>query len=207
MLTTHSVSRFRDLEQLKDLIESGSEFDLIFFTHYSQYIPPEIFSNFKCIGFHTGDLPEDRGGSPIQNKILMKEYKTKLSAFRIVDEMDAGEIYLQSELDLGEGTLDEIILEIAKSSAKMIMNMILDAPEGVPQQGTPKYFKRLSGKQNSIPEHTSQLCDVFDRIRMLDGLDYPNAYISWGNLKIEFRNARFVQGELTADSKFVLEGE
>ncbi len=207
LLTAHSVFTLRNLEELKDLIKSGSEFDLIFFTHYSQYIPQEIFSNFKCIGFHTGNLPQDRGGSPIQNKILMKEYNTKLSAFRIVDEMDAGEIYLQSNLDLSEGSLDEIIFGIANLSAKMITNIVLNEPKGVPQKGTPQYFKRLSGKQNSIPEHTSQLRDVFDRIRMLDGLDYPSAYISWGNLKIEFRKARFIQGELIAESKFILETE
>ena len=46
----------------------------------------------NCIGFHTGDLPGDRGGSPIQHKILRGEYDTFVSAMKLVNEIDAGDL-------------------------------------------------------------------------------------------------------------------
>ena len=49
----------------------------IFFPHWSWIIPKDIFNNFQCIVFHMTDLPFGRGGSPLQNPISRKIYKTK----------------------------------------------------------------------------------------------------------------------------------
>ena len=52
----------------------------IFFPHWRWIIPEEIFSKYKCIGFHTSNLPHGRGGSPIQNQIIERIYKTTAAA-------------------------------------------------------------------------------------------------------------------------------
>jgi methionyl-tRNA formyltransferase len=41
------------------------------------------------------DLPFGRGGSPLQNLISRKIYNTKLSAIRVVKELDAGPVFLK----------------------------------------------------------------------------------------------------------------
>ena len=69
---------------------------IIFFIFWSKKISEKIFSNFLCIQFHSSDLPKFRGGSPIQNQILKKIYKTKLSAFKINQKIDDGDICLKS---------------------------------------------------------------------------------------------------------------
>ena len=61
---------------------------IIFFIFWSKIIPKKIFSNFLCIQFHSSDLPKFKGGSPIQNQILKKIYKTKISAFKINEKID-----------------------------------------------------------------------------------------------------------------------
>lgn len=70
----------------------------IFFPHWSWIIPKNIFDNFECIIFHMTDVPFGRGGSPLQNLISRGVYKTKISAIKAMEELDAGPVILKSLL-------------------------------------------------------------------------------------------------------------
>ena len=75
---------------------------IIFFIHWSELIPEDIYTNYICIQFHASDLPKGRGGSPIQNQILKKILKTKITAFRV----SAGKCLLiggMAQIDMLEG--------------------------------------------------------------------------------------------------------
>lgn len=54
------------------------------------------------------DLPYGRGGSPLQNLIKRNIENTKISAIKVVKDLDAGDIYLKRDLNLN-GTADEIL--------------------------------------------------------------------------------------------------
>lgn len=47
----------------------------IFFPHWNYKVPKNIFENYICVCFHLGRLPQNRGGSPIQNLILKNKKK------------------------------------------------------------------------------------------------------------------------------------
>ena len=83
--------------------------DIIFIPHWSFIISDEIFNKFKCIVFHMTDLPYGRGGSPLQNLIIRGHKKTKISAIKVSNWIDAGDVYLKSELDLS-GSAKEIFI-------------------------------------------------------------------------------------------------
>lgn len=55
----------------------------IFFIHWSKLIPENIYKNYNCIQFHSSKLPHGRGGSPIQNQILLGSKNTLLCAFKV----------------------------------------------------------------------------------------------------------------------------
>jgi len=67
--------------------------DYVFFPHWSWKISERIFTEFECVAFHMTDLPFGRGGSPLQNLISRGFKKTKISALKVVKELDAGPIY------------------------------------------------------------------------------------------------------------------
>ena len=69
----------------------------IFFPHWSWIISKQIYENFECIVFHMTDLPYGRGGSPLQNLIINKVYNTKISAIKVGDGIDTGDIYLKED--------------------------------------------------------------------------------------------------------------
>ncbi|MFW5887041.1 MAG: formyltransferase family protein, partial [Bacteroidota bacterium] len=95
----------------------------IFFPHWSYIIPSEIFENFNCIVFHMTDLPFGRGGSPLQNLISRGIHETKISAIKVVKELDAGPVYLKKDLSL-YGTAEEIYLRAGDIIIRMIEEII-----------------------------------------------------------------------------------
>lgn len=162
----------------------------LFFPHWSWIIPEKIYKNFECVVFHLTDLPFGRGGSPLQNLITRKVYNTKISAIRVVKGIDSGDIYLKEPFYIGLGSADEIFQKVSEIIFnKMIPNILENKPNPYLQEGEPVNFKRRKPEESNILEsNVKTLDDIYDFIRMLDGEDYPNAFIQIGNLKINFKN-------------------
>lgn len=176
--------------------------DYIFFPHWSYIIPSEIYENFECVVFHMTDLPFGRGGSPLQNLIVREIYETKISALRVTKELDAGPIYLKEFLSL-IGNADEIFRRAADIIFdKMIPYIIDENPTPIPQEGEPIIFCRRKPEDGEI-FYDMPLYKMYDYIRMLDGEGYPRAYMNLGRYKLEFFNAAFKNGKLTAMVEFV----
>lgn len=181
---------FKEITRKEDLnLELIREFrpDYIFFPHWNWIVDENIHQNLNCIVFHTSPLPYGRGGSPIQNLILNGYEFTPVCALKMISELDAGPIYGQITISL-EGKLESIFLRINEAINKLIFKIIKNQITPLPQEGEPHFFKRLTEKNNEIPKEIS-LVEIFDRVRMLDHEDYPNAYIVYGDNKLEFYNA------------------
>ncbi|OJJ19303.1 methionyl-tRNA formyltransferase [marine bacterium AO1-C] len=161
--------------------------DKIFIPHWSYIIPPEIYENYECVVFHMTDLPYGRGGSPLQNLIVRGHKNTKISALRVVKELDAGDIYLKKDLSL-LGTAEEIFLRSSKVIEEMIVEIITHELVPTTQQGQPTVFKRRKPTDGNMID-LSQLDQIYDYIRMLDAENYPKAYIETKYFKLEFSRA------------------
>ena len=177
----------------------------IFFPHWSWIIPAEIYEEFECVIFHMTDLPFGRGGSPLQNLIVMGEKNTKISALRAVKELDAGDIYMKEDLSL-EGKAIEIYERASKIIfGKMIDTIINNTPILTPQSGKTIKFKRRSPEQSDIQELES-LEKIYDYIRMLDAPSYPHAFIQTKNFKIEFKDAILKDDIIECKTSITLKG-
>lgn len=171
--------------------------EYIFVTHWSWKIPSEIYDNFDCILFHMTDLPYGQGGSPLQNLILRGHEKTKISAIKVVEAMDAGDVYMKSELSL-HGSAEEIFIRASKKIySEMIPDILKTKPEAQKQIGEVVSFKRRKPSESVIPENI-ELEKIYDFIRMLDCEGYPNARLELGKLVIEFSEANRKNGQVTA---------
>lgn len=169
----------------------------IFFPHWSWKIPKDIYENYDCIAFHMTDLPFGRGGSPLQNLIIRDYKKTKISAFKVTDKLDAGPIYLKKDLSL-EGTADEIFRKASKIIFfEMIPYIMKNTPKPHPQKGKTTIFKRRRPEESDI-SNLNDLDKVYDYIRMLDAKGYPKAFIEKNNLRIEFQDAKKKNDEIRA---------
>ena len=57
-------------------------------------------------------------------------------------------------------------------------------------------------KSKKRNKKAKNIIDAFNMIRMLDGENYPNAYIRFGKLKLKFHNAQIKKKKLLASVKF-----
>ena len=169
----------------------------IFFIHWSWKVPKEIITNYECVCFHMTDVPFGRGGSPLQNLIARGHRKTKLTALRMIDDFDAGPVYLKEDLSL-EGNAEEIYIRASYLSAHMILRIISEQPLPKEQSGEPVIFKRRQPSESRIPDLTS-LQALYDFIRMLDAEGYPKAFVDYKGFRYEFTRAVLYDGRVVAD--------
>ncbi len=165
--------------------------EYIFFPDWSWKVPKEITSQYKCIIFHESNLPKFRGGSPIQNQIVRGIKKTKHTALFMTDEIDAGNILLQRDLDLTL-QLDEMFKQIAGNVYEMIQKIIRGEFKPRKQRGRPTYCKRRKPEESEL-DMNMPVDKTYDFIRMLAD-PYPNAFIKVGNKKIIFKRAQLENG-------------
>ena len=171
----------------------------IFFPHWSYKVPNKILKNFECICFHTAPLPYGRGGSPIQNLIIRKFKKAPVCAIKMTNKIDSGPIYLKKNISLN-GSLNEIFERISDDVLFMITKIIKNKIIPKHQSGKPLYFKRINEKESLINQF-EKLNGVYDKIRMLDSEEYPNAYFKFGNTIIKLQGAKNKRNYILCNAK------
>ncbi len=168
----------------------------VFFPHWSWTVPSDVLAAAECVCFHMTDVPYGRGGSPLQNLIAHGHRNTVLTALRMVEELDAGPVYLKRQLDLS-GRAQDIYERAANLTWDMIAEIVAREPEPVPQTGTPTVFPRRRPDQSRLPE-SGPPDALYDHIRMLDADTYPHAFLNHGAFHLEFTDARLDGGIVSA---------
>ena len=195
-LSIHYITKKEDLNlAYLDLIKPR----YIFFPHWSWKVEKDIYSKYNCVAFHTAPLPYGRGGSPIQNLIIRGYKKSPVSALKMTGKLDAGDIYGQQEVRL-DGNIDKIFARISRCIENLILDICENNPSPKEQFGEPYVFNRLREEDNKILESFS-LELIYDRIRMVDGEEYPSAFIKFGGYNIYLKNAKLVDNEIIATVK------
>ena len=184
-IKTRNELRLENIESIKP--------DWIFFPHWSHMIPREIFERFNCVVFHMTDLPFGRGGSPLQNLIVSGHKQTMISAIKVTEGLDTGDVYLKKPLSL-EGSATGIFTRASSVIGDMIQTIISENPKPQPQTGEPTIFKRRKPEESNI-EELNELNKVYDHIRMLDCEGYPHAFLENEYFRFEFTDASLQNGE------------
>lgn len=164
---------------------------------WSWIIKKEITDSLLCVGVHPSDLPNYRGGSPIQNQIIDGLTRSKCSLFRISDRLDAGEIFGKVGLSLEGDSMAVILKNIEKSSIELLYRFISNYPnvEGNEQDLEKgccvKRRKPEDGRLFQSDLNFENIVPLYNKIRCLTD-PYPNAYIEdrLGN-RIYFEKIRF----------------
>jgi len=188
------------------LIETPAELSLdrleqyapryVFFPHWSWRVPSDITTRFECICFHMADVPYGRGGSPLQNLIVRGHVSTMLTALHMVEDLDAGPVYLKRPLSL-EGRAEDIFAQAADLAFDMMAEIAEKEPVPVAQQGEPVVFPRRTPSESALPQGGTPAA-LYDFIRMLDAPTYPKAFLDWGEWRLELERASLVADTVKA---------
>lgn len=101
------------------------------------------------INLHFSLLPAWRGAAPVQHALIAGDRVTGASVFRLVPELDAGDVYgeLRREVAAGE-TAGDLLAALAEDGADLVADVVDGIADGSahasPQQGTPSFAPKLT---------------------------------------------------------------
>ena len=107
--------------------------DIICVVAYGKILPKEILDipQYGCINLHGSKLPKYRGAAPIQWAVLNGEKETGVTTIYMNEEMDAGDIILTKDVEIGEDeTTGELWNKLSKIGAELLLETINKIEDG-----------------------------------------------------------------------------
>lgn len=173
--------------------------EYVIFFHWSDYIPEKVFSKLKCISTHTSNLPDGKGGSPLQNQILEGIVQSKVNLIETSKEIDGGAIYCSTPITL-QGTINDIWHTIASVTNSLICDLINNKPKPIKQVNKGKTYKRRKTSE-LVFDSSKDISYLYKQIQMLDSDEYPKACIEINGFKLEFSRASLTSNSILTDVK------
>ncbi len=197
----NKLKNFKLASNKKEFLILIKDFEInrIYIIHWNYKISQKILDKYKCISFHMTKLPYGRGGSPLQNLILLNKKFTYLTAFETSNNMDSGNIILQKKLFLNGSALS-----ILKRTSNLCFSIIRDLNNkkivSHPQKGKIVNFKRRKPEMSEI-DFSMNCNNLYNFIRMLDAPIYNKSFINIKKYKVEFYDVKKTKGYLECKTK------
>ena len=118
--------------EFKDEIKALNP-DLVCVVSYGVILPKSFLKipRLGCINVHPSMLPKYRGSAPIQWAILNGDKKTGVTIMYLNEKMDAGDIIIQKEVEIGEDeTTGELWNRLSKIGAELLIESIKNIENG-----------------------------------------------------------------------------
>jgi methionyl-tRNA formyltransferase len=132
------------------------------------------------VNLHFSLLPAWRGAAPVQRAVIAGDESTGAAVFRLVPELDAGDVYDRIERAIApDETAGELLDALAVDGAALVARVVDAISEGtavaVPQQGTPTLAPKL-GIEDARLDLTQDARTVYARLRGVT--PEPGAFIT-----------------------------
>jgi len=178
---------------------------------YGKLLPSALLE-VPCLSFvnvHASLLPKYRGASPVQAAILAGDRETGVVTMKIVEELDAGPIYLERRVPIGErenaGSLSG---RLAVAGAQILIETLRGLEVGTiqarPQTGEPSFCRPIRREQGKV-DWTLPAAALERRLRAYT--PWPGLYTFLGNERIKIVSAGLgPSGRQEAPGTFWTEG-
>jgi methionyl-tRNA formyltransferase len=189
-LTIHQPLKIRT-QEAKDLFASHAA-DAAVVVAYGRILPPEFLDAQRhgCVNVHFSLLPKYRGAAPVNWAIVEGEKETGVTTMRIVEELDAGPILLQSATQIGEGeTATELMKRLAETGAELLSETLkgIDHIELKPQRQEDATFAPMLKREDGLIDWALDADAIERRVRGLQ--PWPNAYTTLNSRRLIIRQA------------------
>ncbi|WP_345993782.1 methionyl-tRNA formyltransferase [Sulfurimonas sp. HSL-1716] len=120
-IKTYQPEKLKDKEVIDELLKI--ECDFIVVAAYGQILPPKILNHAPCINLHASILPKYRGASPIQEAILNGDTHTGVTAMKMDEGLDTGDIIKISKTAIDD---DEMVSTLFEKLTHIAADLTLD---------------------------------------------------------------------------------
>jgi methionyl-tRNA formyltransferase len=140
--------------------------DTVVVVAYGALIPLALLDKANWLNVHPSRLPRWRGAAPIERAIMAGDEESGVSVIRLVEELDAGPIGAQHELEIGgDTTAGDVYAEVGRLAPELIDEALAnDSFE--PQQGETTYAEKIGPADREL-DWSRPAKELHDRIRAL----------------------------------------
>jgi methionyl-tRNA formyltransferase len=156
---------------------------------YGRLLPPELLAipHHGFVNVHGSLLPRHRGASPVQAALLAGDRETGVVTMKVVEELDAGPLYLEQRVEIGEredaGALSQ---RLARAGAELLIETLAGLEQGAltprPQQGAPSFCRPIRREDGRI-DWTHPAAEIDRRLRAYT--PWPGAYTFLGKERVK----------------------
>jgi methionyl-tRNA formyltransferase len=146
---------------------------------YGKLLPNPLLAlpRLAFVNVHASLLPKYRGASPIQAAILAGDRETGVVTMRVVEELDAGPLYRQRRVLIGEREgADSLTRRLAAAGSEILIETLhalaAGSLEASPQEGEPSFCKPIRREDGEV-DWTLPAAGIERRLR---------AYTPWPGL-------------------------
>jgi methionyl-tRNA formyltransferase len=152
-----------------------------------------------CVNLHPSLLPKYRGPAPIQWTLINGEKKTGVTTMLMTEEIDAGNILLQREVEIGE---NETYGELSERLARLGASLMLETIEGLVSGKIVKGKTQNNSTASRAPKITKEMRkidwhkdapSIANLIRALS--PKPAAYCIFRGKRLEIIRTKTIEGE------------
>ena len=158
---------------------AGQEFalagvDWLVVAAYGLMLPRSILDapRHHCLNVHASLLPRWRGAAPVERAIMAGDPETGVSIMRIEERLDAGPVYRQRRLPLGDDALGATATaDLAALGADALLEVLDELPGLTPEpqdHALATYARKLTAAESSIDWHADAVA-IDRRVRALSG--------------------------------------
>jgi len=155
---------YNDVSYVEDIPRLNPSW--IFFFHWSDIVSSQVHANNRCVVIHTGNLPRNRGGSPLQNQIMEGIVDSRVNAIEMVEEVDAGAIYCSLPITL-QGNLRDIWMTISDRAYDLICECIEGTALPKKQEGERQVYRRRKNNEIDFRETSNFPDNAMDSVPLL----------------------------------------
>lgn len=154
--------------------------DFIVVAAYGQILPKEILEICPCINLHASILPKFRGASPIQSAILAMDKFSGVSAMRMAEGLDDGDMLGFSFMDISTLKSSEVFTKFASLAANLTIKVLrnFDNIKPISQFGAISSKCKKIKKEDGLIEFSDNIDAVMAKFRAFD--TWPGVFLSSG---------------------------
>ncbi len=186
--------------------------DVAVLSAYGKIVPHEILECFGLgiINIHPSPLPLHRGASPIEQTILDGDRVAGVSLMKLVEKMDAGPIYAQTELVLaGNETAPKLYGSLGRLGSKLLIEKLPFIVDGglvpISQDDKLATYALMIKKTDGIIDWNDDAEIIERQIRAY--LRWPGSKAVLANKQVAIMKARLNEASGEPGSMFLTENE
>lgn len=202
----HKIRAAETLAHLRDW-----QPDLIVVAAYGRILPRPILDlpSYGCINVHASLLPKYRGAAPIQWAIARGETHSGVTIMNISEQMDAGDILLQTQVELADnetgGSLHDKLAILGAQALVEALGLFKQGKlSASPQNEAAASYAPMLKKEDGEIDWTQDAVSIEQRIRAF--YPWPSAYTYLAGKRLKILGAGVGKENVFAQSVLAVPG-